>query len=121
MSITFAQASTLVEHHTRVLDCTGEPLGLLAQVYVDEDTNEPLWAAVVFAPPSQVETVVPIDGARIEGDDLVTEYTRQVVMDAPRVLAGDELPWLEAERLAEHYGPHAPSPTTAILPITDAD
>lgn len=120
MSITFDQASGLVEHHTRVLDQTGALLGSLAQVYVDEDTNEPLWAGVVFPAPETVETVVPIHDGHLDGADLVTNYLWHVVMTAPRVVARDDLPWVEADRLHDHYGPHAPSLESTILPITDA-
>ncbi len=120
MSITLEQARQLVEHQTRVLDDTAEPVGTLAQIYVDEDTEEPLWAAVVFEQPSTVETVVPILDASITDGDLVTRYPRSVIETAPKVTAGDELPWVEEERLRAHYDAYAPvGDQTAVIAVTD--
>lgn len=72
MAVTLDQASGLVQHRTRVLDRTRETVGLLDQIYVDDDTSEPLWAAVVFDEPATVETVVPLHNAHVEDGDLVT-------------------------------------------------
>ena len=129
MSVSLAQASLLVQHETAVLDVQGVKVGVLAQVYLDEETNEPLWAAVVFDPPSDVETVVPIHDAHVaaagtadagNADVLVTHYPRSVIETGPRITAGDELPWVEEERLRAHYGQHTPPADAAVIvPISD--
>lgn len=93
---------------------------MLAQVYLDEHTEEPLWAAVVFDPPSDVETVVPIHDAHVDGGVVVTSYRRSLVEAGPRIKAGDELPWVEEDRLKTHYGQQVPTADAAVLtPITD--
>lgn len=107
MAVTFAQAGGLVQHQTRVLDRGRENVGVVAQIYVDDETNQPLWAAVVIDPPSAVETVVPVDDAVVDDGDLVVSYSRSVIESGPRICADDELPWEKEERLRDHYGPHA--------------
>jgi len=120
MSVSLEQAGELVQHRTQILDREHEPVGVLAQMYVDEDTDEPLWAAVVFDPPSDIETVVPIHDAHVVNDALVTSYPRSLIEAGPRIAAGDELPWVEEDRLRAHYGQRTPAVDAAVLtPITD--
>lgn len=70
--------------------------------------------------PSGVETVVPIHDAHVHGGDLVTGYLRSLIETGPRSIAGDELPWVEEERLRHHYGQDTPAAAAAaIVPITD--
>jgi len=120
MSVSLDQASRLVQHHTSVLDVDLVRVGSLAQIYLDDRTDAPLWAAVVFDQPSDVETVVPIHDARVVADDLVTSYSRAVIATGPRITAGDELPWVEEERLRNHYGQHSPaSGSPTVVPVSD--
>ena len=120
MSVTLEQAGRLVQHRTRILDRDRDQVGLLAQIYVDDDTNEPLWAAVVFDRPSSVETVVPLHDAHVDDSDLITNYPRSLIETGPHIAAGDELPWVEEERLRGHYGQRTPAAdASAVIPITD--
>lgn len=120
VSVSFDQASLLVQHHTSVLDVDLEHVGVLAQVYLHDETNEPLWAAVVFDQPADVETVVPIHDAHVDADDLMTNYPRSLIESGPRIAAGDDLPWLEEERLRDHYGQNHPAAgAPVVVPISD--
>lgn len=122
MSVSLDQASLLVQHHTAVLDIDRDQVGVLAQVYVHDETSEPLWAAVVFDQPSDIETVVPIHDAHVEDGDLVTSYPRSLIETGPRITAGDELPWVEEERLRNHYGQRTPAADAAVIvPIDEVD
>lgn len=119
MSVTLSQAGRLVQHRTRVLDRDRQDVGVLAQVYVDEDGHHPLWAAVVFDRPSSVETVVPLDDALVDEGALVTSHPRALIETGPHITAGDELPWVDEERLRHHYGRDADA--AAIVPIDEVD
>ena len=121
MSVTFDQAAQLVPHHTPVLDREHHLLGVLAQVYVDDDTNEPRWAALTFTAPSVIETVVPLHDARVVDGRLVVNHLRSVVEAGPRIAVDDELPWLEEERLRGHYGQHlSVADAPAVAPLSGA-
>jgi uncharacterized protein (TIGR02271 family) len=47
---------------------------------------------------------VPIDGARLAGDDVVVNYAKDVVKDAPRVDADGQLSIEEEQTLYSYYG-----------------
>jgi len=115
MSVSLDQASQLVQHHTAIFDVDHARVGVLAQIYLHDQTNEPLWAAVVFDQPSEVETVVPIHDAHVAAGDLVVSYPRTLIQTGPRIAAGDELPWVEEERLRNHYGQHTPAGNAAVI------
>jgi len=121
MSVSLDQARMLVQHHTAIFDVHRARVGVLAQIYLHDQTNEPLWAAVAFDQPSDVETVVPIHDAHVDAGDLVTNYPRALIETGPRITPGDELPWVEEERLRNHYGQHAPAGDAAVIvPIDEA-
>ena len=119
MSVSLDQAGALVQHRTSVLAVDLERVGVLAQIYLDEETDQPLWAALVFDQPSDVETVVPIHDAHVDAGDLVTRYARSLIEAGPRITAGDELPWVEEERLRHHYGQDVRADDAAVVPLTD--
>ena len=115
MSVSLDQASQLVQHHTAIFDIDQVRVGVLAQIYLHDETNEPLWAAVVCDQPSDVETVVPIHDAHVVAGDLVIRYPRTLIETGPPITAGDELPWVEEERLRNHYGQHTPAADAAVI------
>ena len=117
-----------------VLDANGDKIGSLDEIYVDDRTGQPEWAAVKTGLFGNHLSFVPLSGSRQEGDDLRVRYEKDTVKDAPRIdpdghlseqdeavlyryydmdaeLAGDEAPEQAANR-------KTPAPTQAARPLT---
>ena len=86
-----------------VIAADGEKIGAIGQLYADDDTGEPTWVTVRTGLFGTHESFVPVDGARVEGDDLVVPYTKDHVKDAPRVDTDGHLEPDEEDRLYAHY------------------
>jgi uncharacterized protein (TIGR02271 family) len=86
-----------------VIAADGERIGAIGQLYADDDTGEPTWVTVRTGLFGTHESFVPVEGARVEGDDLVVPYTKDHVKDAPRVDTDGHLEPDEEDRLYAHY------------------
>jgi hypothetical protein len=53
---------------------------------------------------SHAESFVPLEGATDKGDDIVVNYDKETVKDAPRIDADRDLSPDEEETLYAHYG-----------------
>ena len=86
-----------------VIAADGEKIGGIGQLYADDDTGEPTWVTVRTGLFGTHESFVPVEGARVEGSDLVVPYTKDHVKDAPRVDTDGHLEPDEEDRLYAHY------------------
>lgn len=68
-----------------ILSLDGAKIGSIGQVYTDDDNGQPTWATAKTGLFGTSESFVPLEGARIEGNDVVVPYTKDQVKDAPRV------------------------------------
>jgi uncharacterized protein (TIGR02271 family) len=93
-----------------VVDPSGDRIGEIADIYLDEQTDQPEWLAVRTGLFGRRLSFVPLAEAQPAGDDVAVPYTKDQVKDAPHV-DPDEGLLSEAEeaRLYEYYG----------LPYTD--
>jgi hypothetical protein len=87
-----------------VLTNDGDKIGSIAGFYVDEDSGEPLWVAARTGLFGGSQSLIPLQGSRIEDNDILVPYTRDQVKDAPRVAEDGNLDQEEEDRLFEHYG-----------------
>ncbi|GGS23232.1 photosystem reaction center subunit H [Streptomyces aureoverticillatus] len=98
-------------------DRTGDKIGSVQQVYLDDQTGRPEWVTVKTGLFGMKESFVPLAGARREGDDLKVATTKDVVKEAPRVDADQHLDPSQESELYAHYGltqtPAAPGMGTA--------
>jgi sporulation protein YlmC with PRC-barrel domain len=86
-----------------VLDRTGEPIGRVAQTYLDSATGRTDWALVVTVANGWAR-LVPLTSASRDGDRLRIPYARSDVSAAPRCGQGEAMtPGAEAA-LFRHYG-----------------
>jgi uncharacterized protein (TIGR02271 family) len=92
-----------------VVDSGGDRIGTVAQVYLDDRTGDPQWVTV-HTDPAGTETFVPLAAARLDGDRLVVDATREQVARAPRV-GQDHLSPREEAEIYRYYG-FAPGPET---------
>jgi uncharacterized protein (TIGR02271 family) len=106
-----------------LVDADGEKIGKIDELYYDQEGGQPEWALVTTGLLGTRKTFVPIRGAAPDGEDLRVPVSRQLVKDAPRMQADQELSEREERQLFEHYGvPYTSDGTTTAegAPGTDA-
>lgn len=86
-----------------VFDVDGDKIGKIGQVYVDPDTQAPLWASVTTGLFGTSESFVPLDDANVQGEDVRVAYQKQFVKDAPRVESDGALNDTETDTLYTYY------------------
>jgi uncharacterized protein (TIGR02271 family) len=112
-----------------VIDRDGEKIGKLDEIYVDNRSNEPEWAAVNTGLFGSKSSFVPLEGARPDGENVRVAYAKDQVKDAPNIDPDGELSSDEEAQLYRHYGreqehgdlPDATSPATGGRPDGDDD
>jgi hypothetical protein len=90
-----------------VRDSAGDKIGKVGQVYLDDTTGQPEWVTVRTGLFGTRESFVPLVAARVEGDELVVDVTKDRVTDAPKI---DEDGHLSEEQEAELYAYYGVSP-----------
>ena len=93
----------LLQRNGNVVSSDGNKIGSIGQVYADDNNGQPTWVTAKTGLFGTSESFVPLEGARIEGSDVVVPYTKDQVKDAPRVDADGYLEPAEEERLYAHY------------------
>jgi len=87
----------------KVISDRGEKVGSIGQIYVDDQTSEPDWVTVKTGLFGTAESFVPLQGARIDGDNVVVGYDKDTIKAAPRVDADGSLSPEEEDTLYRHY------------------
>jgi|1186.fasta_scaffold05427_1 uncharacterized protein (TIGR02271 family) len=87
-----------------VVDRVGDKIGKIEDIYFDVDTNEPEWARVRTGLFGMRDTIIPVTGASLAGDDVQVPFDKDHVKDAPNVHAEDDLSQADEATLAKHYG-----------------
>ncbi|WP_400160509.1 DUF2382 domain-containing protein [Arthrobacter sp. BPSS-3] len=93
----------LLQRNGNVVSSDGNKIGSIGQVYADDNNGQPTWVTAKTGLFGTSESFVPLEGARIEGSDVVVPYTKEQVKDAPRVDVDGHLEPTEEERLYSHY------------------
>ncbi|BCW71320.1 PRC-barrel domain-containing protein [Arthrobacter sp. NicSoilB8] len=93
----------LIQSKGNVIGVDGETIGGIGQIYVDDATDRPGWVTVATGLFGTHESFFPLEGARIEGSNLVIPYSKTLVKDAPRIEPDSELESDEQDRLYRHY------------------
>lgn len=83
--ITTAQAQQLVTGRGRVVTTTGDKIGDIGQVFLDDQTEQPGWVTVRTGLFGGAESFVPLRDAEVQGDDVRVPYDKATVKDAPRI------------------------------------
>ena len=103
----------LLNKDGNILSADGDKIGSIGQIYADDDNGQPTWVTARTGLFGTSESFVPLEGARLEGSDIVVPYTKDQVKDAPRVDTDGHLEPSEEDRLYEHYQPNATYRDTA--------
>jgi uncharacterized protein (TIGR02271 family) len=101
--LTREQVDRALSESANILSADGERIGSIGQAYVDNDDGQPSWATVKTGLFGMSESFVPLEGARLEGTDIVIPYSKNQVKEAPRIESGRALDPSEEERLYQHY------------------
>ena len=94
----------------------GQKIGKIVDVYESTDGSDGTFVTVstgLFGGHS----FVPLAKATLQGNDVVVPYDKDLVKDAPRVEADEELTAPEEERLFQHYNLAGTAPTPTAAPI----
>jgi len=105
-----------------VESASGEKIGTVGQVYVDDETGQPSWITVRTGLFGTSESFIPLDNVTLDGDRVQTDYEKEFVKDAPRVDNDGSLSPEEEDRLYEYYSRSDSSPAApASEAIADYD
>lgn len=86
------------------VDSSGDKIGKVFDVYLDNQSGEPEWLAVNTGMFGSKVSFVPIAGAEIVDDDVMVAYSKELVKDAPNTDADGQLSTEEEDTLYAHYG-----------------
>jgi PRC-barrel domain len=98
-------------------------VGGIGQIYLDDDTSEPTWVTVKTGLFGTSESFVPLNQARLEGNDIIVDYDEDTIKKAPRIDADGDLTPREELALFRYYSqPHDAASTDRDVTVDrDAD
>ena len=100
-------------HGKDLIDRSGAKIGKLQDVYVDVETDEPMFATVKEGFIGRHLTFVPLAGLTLGPDYVQVQVTSESVKAAPNIeMRGDELSQSEESKLYHHYELNYTAPTT---------
>jgi len=103
------------------VDSAGDKVGTITDVYVDDETGQPDWLAVSTGLFGSKVSFVPVEGARVSGDDVVIGFDKAKVKDAPNTEADGQLSVEEEQTLYAYYGRgYQTAPPTMATPNAPA-
>jgi len=92
----------------RAFDRNGVKIGTVDEVYLDDFTGEPEWAAVRTGLFSR-DAFVPLEPSELVEDQLRVPFDKSLVKDAPDFGVGRHLSPEQELQLYHHYGMAVPS------------
>ena len=102
MSIRIDQA--LEWRGRQVVDRDGDKIGTFDEIYLDEGTNEPAWAAVKTGLFNRRHRVVPISTAEADGTNIRVPFTKDQVKSAPTIDSEGWVSERDQGTILRHYG-----------------
>jgi uncharacterized protein YrrD len=100
-----AKHLSLAEWHGKdLVDRDGDKIGKLRDVYVDVETDEPMFGTVKEGHFGGHLTFVPLGGITIGPDNLQVRVSKEQVKNAPNIeMEGDQLSQNDESTLYHHY------------------
>ncbi len=86
----------------------GDKIGTAQDIYIDDETGEPEWLAVTTGLLRSRVNFVPLRGAYLRDDVIVSPYDKATIKDAPDAEPDGHLSHDEEARLYRHYGVEYP-------------
>ncbi len=103
MSIRNEDVHLIATGSGEVRSATGERIGGIGQIYLDNETGEPNWVTVKTGLFGTQESFVPLAQADADGPNVTVPYDKDTIKNAPRVDAGGSLTPEEERRLYSYY------------------
>jgi uncharacterized protein (TIGR02271 family) len=85
-------------------DNSGEKIGRIGQLYIDDETGKPTWVTVSTGLFGLSQSFAPLQGAEFDGNDIRLKYDKETVKNAPRIDKDQHLDPDEERDLYRHYG-----------------
>jgi sporulation protein YlmC with PRC-barrel domain len=100
-------------HGKMLVDRDGEKIGKLQDVYVDVETDEPMFGTVKEGLIGRHLTFVPLGGIKVAPDELQVPVSSEQVKSAPNIEQhGEELSQADESALYHHYELNYTPPNT---------
>jgi hypothetical protein len=84
-------------------DVTGDKVGHVSRIYLDESTGKPEWITVTTGMFGMRGSFAPLHGSSVRSDQLVLAVSKQLVLDAPNIDDDGHLDDAESAALYQHY------------------
>ncbi|TJZ58631.1 PRC-barrel domain containing protein [Streptomyces piniterrae] len=104
----------------KAFDRHGNKIGTVDEVYLDDATGEPEWAAVRTGLFSR-DAFVPLEPSEMREEGLRIPYDRKLIKDAPDFGVGRHLSPEQELQLYHHYRLDISSPTDSVSSPPPAD
>jgi uncharacterized protein (TIGR02271 family) len=89
----------------QIVDADGDEVGTLDELFRDEETDQPEWAAVRTGLFGTKLSFVPLQGAEPAGESVRVPFPKSQIKDAPKIDDSDgQLSQQEEAELYQHYG-----------------
>ena len=89
--------------HRAAVDTEGNRIGKISQVYLDDETGQPLWVLVETGLFGTRQSLAPIHGSRFDGELVVLAVSKEQVKDAPNIDRHAQLSESEQDALRQYY------------------
>jgi uncharacterized protein (TIGR02271 family) len=88
------------------IDTDGAKIGKIGQVYIDDETNQPVWVTISTGLFGTKESFAPLYGSQADGDSLQLAVSKDMVKDAPSVDTDGHISAAESDELLTYYAGH---------------
>lgn len=88
------------------VDSEGSKIGQIGQVYLADQTGEPVWITVTTGRHGTRQSFAPIRGSELEGDQVRLAVSKDLVKDAPSIDDDGHMEASEQDALYRHYAAH---------------
>ena len=85
------------------VNVNGAKLGKIGQIYVDDQTGQPLWVTITTGAVATKQSFAPLYGSRSDDGNLQLAVTKDIVQDAPGIEADGHIEDSENEALYTYY------------------
>ncbi|MEP7022432.1 MAG: PRC and DUF2382 domain-containing protein, partial [Actinomycetota bacterium] len=88
------------------IDDEGTKIGKVGQVYLDDQTGQPVWVTISTGLFGTRESFAPLHGSQADGDSLQLAVSKDMVKDAPSVDTDSHISGAESDELLSYYAGH---------------
>ena len=85
------------------VDYEGNKIGKIGQIYLDDATGQPEWVTVSTGLFGTKESFAPLQGSRLDGENVQLAVSKDLVKDAPNIDSDGHLEDSENDALYAHY------------------